>query len=777
MKGLKILCFVFFILVISFVFISSANSGRKIGQGVEDRLGEEEEVRVIVNLGRARSIGAQSLDKISKARSNQEIENRVLDGMRVIKRGKKGIAGNSGGSSNITNLGRGAEMISTSGREKPVDFYLKHKYDWSPSFSGWVTREGLEKLENNPLVKEVYLDKIMHIQLDESVPLIEADKVWDRQVNGINLTGRGQTVCVLDSGINYTHDAFNGEIGEIEGPHETPHPIDGGEGYVKNWTISKQGYSEIAVHFELVGLEELGYDYINITHPNGTVYEHIEMGDSTEGLCVNKSDFWSRAVPGDTINVVFYADGYPSNPANCSGMKLDRVRDSWSRYGDFIGGHDYCAGDESCSTEDYDPMDKNGHGTHVSGIITSDDNTYKGVAPNANILALKVMYSDGKVAQSDAAKAVEWCINRKKKFNISTISMSFGDVDNNYSSYCDPNFSGNTLKQAIDEAVGQNISVIAASGNKGWEDSVLFPACLKNTTTVGSANLNDDGVLHNRWTLPMVIAPGEGIMSTDWLGGFEVKSGTSMATPHASALAALMNQYADSIGVGLTPDKIEDIMNDTGKIILDSNTGRNYSRINASGAIRGIEDMQPETISITISGYPIEYGNIDAGSSNSSATDNGDYVVSVDSSTTSNVDIYHKGSDFTSANKSISVENMRWSQNSDIGSSFIMANNYSKNISNVAPGTELAMYYWLSIPEGQSPGENYKSEITISAAKHGDELEGTLTSSPTFSESDLNMEITEDSVEDEEINQSTKDSGETKTKESGGASVNVIRLN
>src|SRR3989338_1907740 len=100
----------------------------------------------------------------------------------------------------------------------------------------------------------------------------------------------------------------------------------------------------------------------------------------------------------------------------------------WSSCSKVIGGWDTV-------NNAANPEDDHGHGTHVAGIVTSSDTTYKGVAPDAKIVAIKALNSAGSGLSSDIAAGIEWCVNNASSLNISVISMSIGG--NQYTSVCD----------------------------------------------------------------------------------------------------------------------------------------------------------------------------------------------------------------------------------------------------------------------------------------------------------------------------------------------------
>src|SRR3989338_1254101 len=94
------------------------------------------------------------------------------------------------------------------------DFELKYEYISLNGFSGKINKDSLEKLKKNPNVKAVYLNQKRTIFLQDSVPLINASLLHSKVINDINLTGIGQTICILDTGINYSHSDFGGCFGD-----------------------------------------------------------------------------------------------------------------------------------------------------------------------------------------------------------------------------------------------------------------------------------------------------------------------------------------------------------------------------------------------------------------------------------------------------------------------------------------------------------------------------------------------------------------------------------
>lgn len=190
--------------------------------------------------------------------------------------------------------------------------------------------------------------------------------------------------------------------------------------------------------------------------------------------------------------------------------------------------------------------DKNGHGTHVSGTILADGGSDKlgiyGIAPQATLFAYKVCGNDGSCWADDIAMAIRVASDNK----VNIINLSLGaDKD-------DP-----LIRQAIDYAVSSDVLVIGAAGNDGpYPESIDYPAANKDVVAVGAIDFelvvpewSSRGI--NSKTTPYLVeekdiefgAPGVNIESTWKNGGYAILSGTSMATPHISGLAAKVWQF------------------------------------------------------------------------------------------------------------------------------------------------------------------------------------------------------------------------------------------
>jgi len=332
------------------------------------------------------------------------------------------------------------------------------RYDFGDMVSVELSEDEVNELAMSNAVESVELVGSREIFLSESVPLINADDVWGLEIDGVELTGEGETVCILDTGIDYNHA-------------------------------------------DLVGK--------------------------------------------------------------------------------FIGGYDF-------ANDDDDPMDDHNHGTHVAGTVAANG-VVKGVAPGANLAAVKVCTGAGVCYDDDIIAGINWCADNSDELNISVISMSLGGGV--YSEHC----NDDPLASVIGNVVNNSLVMVVASGNHGSKTGISAPACVETALPVGSTTKSDVmSSFSNRNSLLKVVAPGSNIYSTI-INGHGTSSGTSMATPHISGVIALIRQYERLKNLDyLLPSEIENLLSDNGILINDSaGSGLGYSRVDVLKALTALES--PET--------------------------------------------------------------------------------------------------------------------------------------------------------------------------------------
>lgn len=220
--------------------------------------------------------------------------------------------------------------------------------------------------------------------------------------------------------------------------------------------------------------------------------------------------------------------------------------------------------------------DKNGHGTHVSGIIAADGGDdgkgIYGVAPEAKIFAYKVCGTNGSCWSDDIAIAIMAAADE----GANIINMSLGsDVESSL------------IKDAVTHAVGKNVLVVAASGNDGPEiGSIDYPGANPDVVAVGAFDVNLDVVdwssrgINSTTDADFIdygdiefAAPGAVIESTWKDGGYVIMSGTSMATPHVSGLAAALWQKSSLDPDSATRELLRKFSKDLGPAGEDDASG------------------------------------------------------------------------------------------------------------------------------------------------------------------------------------------------------------
>lgn len=241
---------------------------------------------------------------------------------------------------------------------------------------------------------------------------------------------------------------------------------------------------------------------------------------------------------------------------------------------------------------DNDPADDQGHGSHVSGIITADgiNPNAKGVAPDAQIIAAKVLDETGSGFFSDVVAAIYWAVDgpdglygTTDDFSVDAINMSLGTgAPYVYKGFC--NTALPDLTTAVKYAVDRNITVVAASGNNGGA-GVSIPGCISYSTTAGAVDGKDKvASFSGKGSALDITAPGVGIYSTVLGSGYASWSGTSMATPMLGGVAALVKFIYPAATQSTVESKLFSTAKDLGKAGKDTSYG--WGRVRADLAVQ-----------------------------------------------------------------------------------------------------------------------------------------------------------------------------------------------
>ncbi|MHB9033920.1 MAG: S8 family serine peptidase, partial [Anaerolineae bacterium] len=219
-----------------------------------------------------------------------------------------------------------------------------------------------------------------------------------------------------------------------------------------------------------------------------------------------------------------------------------------------------------------------GHGTHVAGIAAGAANNggILGVAPRAKIMPVKVCKADRTCDWVDIANGVYWAVDNGAR----VINLSLGDVT-----------SSDTLRDALNYAYARNVVIAASAGNNGISVT-NYPAAYTSTIAVAATTSADvRAYFSNMGNWLDVAAPGYFIFSSYYqpvgsYGYYNYMSGTSMAAPHVSGLAALVL----ALRPGWTPEQVRSLITSTAVDLGDAgyDTSYGWGRINAGAAINAL---------------------------------------------------------------------------------------------------------------------------------------------------------------------------------------------
>jgi subtilisin family serine protease len=239
----------------------------------------------------------------------------------------------------------------------------------------------------------------------------------------------------------------------------------------------------------------------------------------------------------------------------------DLVSNMWTRpdsipqyADDELGSFDDLHGFDA-DVNEADPMDENGHGTHCAGIIGAEGDNGEGVTGinwNVRIMPLKFLGRGGFGTTKNAIESINYAIDRKQKgVNIRVINASWGSTQ--YS---------RALEDAIRAAGEQGILFVAAAGNSSTDNDkrAHYPSNfdLPNVISVAAMDRTDSITSFSNYGAKTVhiAAPGRDILST-WLNdSYREASGTSMAAPQVSGVAALILANEPGLSVEKLRDRI-----------------------------------------------------------------------------------------------------------------------------------------------------------------------------------------------------------------------------
>ena len=256
--------------------------------------------------------------------------------------------------------------------------------------------------------------------------------------------------------------------------------------------------------------------------------------------------------------------------------------------GGFGAGHKVIAGYDFVD-HDSDPMDKDGHGTGVAtiaagGTYTYNGQTYRGIAPGANIVALRIDDGSGNISNATYTAALQWVLDHQAQYNIVAVNISEGGT----AVYDSPTTLNSPYSGLLAQLNAKKVMIAISSGNDGLTlgEGVEYPSADPSAFSIGGIDSNDAV-----WTLSSrghnldLLAPGLNVPTVYLNDAHEhivlQATGTSFSCPFIAGAAALLRQ----VNPILTPDEIMGILQSTGHNVYDSGTQLTFKRINLAAAI------------------------------------------------------------------------------------------------------------------------------------------------------------------------------------------------
>ncbi|MFQ3616903.1 MAG: S8 family peptidase [Cyanobacteriota bacterium] len=264
---------------------------------------------------------------------------------------------------------------------------------------------------------------------------------------------------------------------------------------------------------------------------------------------VNAPEVWAQGYTGRGVVVAVVDTGvdYTHSDLDANIWRNTReipgngIDDDGNGFVDDVRGWNFVNGNNN-------PMDRNGHGTHVAGTIAAenDGTGITGVAYNAQIMPVKVLGDDGSGTNLGVARGIRYAADN----GADVINLSLGG---GYSS---------DVESAIAHAVSRGAIVVMAAGNEGaLRPSNPASLAIQYGLSVGAIDRNGNlATFSNRAgtdsRMQHIVAPGVNILSTMPGGRYQSLNGTSMATPHVAGVAALMRQA----NPGLTDAQVRQLL-------------------------------------------------------------------------------------------------------------------------------------------------------------------------------------------------------------------------
>ncbi len=307
---------------------------------------------------------------------------------------------------------------------------------------------------------------------------------------------------------------------------------------------------------------------VSAIHRSYDLKVHIEDKKPLIGLDVLTAEYGIENTNGEGVNVAIIDTGVDYTHPDLGGCFGEECK--------VIGGYDFV-------NDDTDPIDDHFHGTHVAGIVAANGEV-TGIAPAANIYALKACSAEGLCTDYDVIRSIEWAMDPDGDPDTDDaadiMNLSLGSADGTPES---------PLSIAVNTASEAGIVMVTSAGNDGpGSYRIGSPANAAEAITVAAAN--DDGTIaefssrgfirETGYLKPDISAPGVNVNAPVLDGAYGSYSGTSMAAPVVAGVAAILKQNYPEASVAEIKSRLINTAIDLG---VESNAQGN-GMVNANNA-------------------------------------------------------------------------------------------------------------------------------------------------------------------------------------------------
>lgn len=348
----------------------------------------------------------------------------------------------------------------------------------------------------------------------------------------------------------------------------------------------------------LVEYVEPNYIYHALNTPNDPYFSKqwaLKNTIDPRGVDISAEKAWDIETGSDQVTVAIIDSGVDynhrdlkdniwTNLAEANGKP--GVDDDHNGYVDDIHGINVLENHQPA----WNNIDDNGHGSHCAGVIGGIGNDAKGMVGinwKVKILAIKFLGADGKGTLEGAIQAIDYAT----QMGARVLNNSWGSED-----------SSQALEEAIERSQAAGAIFIAAAGNDGTDNDVtpMYPASSQANNVISVAAVESTGAKAglSNWGKKTVHlgAPGISIFSVFMDGGYGTLSGTSMAAPHVSGVAALVMAHEPNISNKELKDRLIRTVRPLASLREKTISGGMVNAYNALANVQGDPDAYDPAI-------------------------------------------------------------------------------------------------------------------------------------------------------------------------------------